>query len=153
MGFIPLSDTKLSNGGGARGLTSSPSIGSQTSHTSTVSRVSERPAISPVLTPQLSSPSNEAQPRFASGVSGVSELDRGHLRGISETSQVSGSSGGLYVTPMETTGRPSAVSPITPPQAGREGVDYLDARATGGEGSPSQNRRSNFSEELGEQGK
>jgi hypothetical protein len=155
MGFIPISASKLSNGGGARGLASSPSVGSQTSHTSSVSRVSERdrPGISPVLPRQPSSPSNEAQARVVSGVSGISETDRGHLRGISETSQVSGSSGGLYITPMETTGRPGVVSPITPPQVGREGADYLGARATGGEGSPSQNRKSNFSEELGEQGK
>ena len=51
-----------------------------------------------------------------------------------------------------------AISPVSPPMAGAEGKDYINARPGGegtfgepggsGGGSPGTNRRSNFSEEL-----
>jgi hypothetical protein len=143
------------------GLTVSNSVASNTSYTtdtSVVSRASQnsatRPVISPTQSPRAISPSTR-DGRIASGVSNVSESDRGHLRGISETSV---STDGAYATPMEAPGvrvtspgdesRPSAVSPLSPPLAVQESRDYLSAGQNSA-GSPSQ-RRSNFSEELDE---
>lgn len=90
-----------------------------------------------------------------SGVSNVSESERGHLRGISETSV---STQGDYATPMESRdrgmrlkdipdrsepvqNRPAVVSPLTPPQ-GTDG-DYMSAGPSSGT-----RRKSNFNEEL-----
>jgi len=121
-----------------------------------------------------------------SGLSNVSESDRKHLRGISETS-VSTNNDLPFVTPLETPGRglgiaseggpnaasergegaasytgipppvpdppirATAVSPLTPPQ-GLEGArDYLGAKnGSSAEKEGVNRRRSNFSEELGD---
>jgi hypothetical protein len=97
--------------------------------------------------------------RIASGVSNVSEADRGHLRGISETSV---STDGNYATPTEggialgglppqTIGRPNVVSPLTPPHGANEAGDYLGAAEPGASSpTPSQRRKSNFAEGLDE---
>jgi hypothetical protein len=98
--------------------------------------------------------------RITSGVSQVSETDRGHLRGISETSV---STDGNYATPMEggialgslppptMTGRPNVVSPLTPPEGSNEAGDYLGATEAGATSpTPSQTRKSNFAEGLDE---
>ena len=98
--------------------------------------------------------------RIASGVSNISDSDRGHLRGISETSV---STDGNYATPMEssiamgglpppTVGvRPNVVSPITPPQRAGEASDYLNAaQGPSAIPMPSQRRKSNFAEGLPE---
>ncbi|KAF8851662.1 hypothetical protein BDZ45DRAFT_678961 [Acephala macrosclerotiorum] len=174
---IPMAIVPNSPASRTRGLAPSTSVTSATSNASSVSHVSDpsnpspqRPPVSPVLS---SSPDGGAvnRDRFVSGVSNVSESDRGHLRGISETS-VSTEDGGMpFVTPMEAPGasrgleignvppavpdppiRTSAVSPLTPPQGvGREGGDYLGAKdGSGGKESPITKRKSNFSEELGE---
>jgi hypothetical protein len=83
-------------------------------------------------------------------VSNLSETDKGHLRGISETSGVSVSTGAGAGAAM--------VSPVSPPRV--EGSDYISARPGGegtfgpgsgeGSGSPASKRRSNFAEELDE---
>ena len=102
----------------------------------------------------------------------MSGTDRGHLRGISETS-VSTQGGGVgarssvggsnYATPMAESiqlrdlptqrgitpeassagGRPGVVSPLTPPDTVNTTGDYLGARSVG-------KRRSNFEERLEE---
>jgi hypothetical protein len=111
-------------------------------------------------TPRPDSPPIGHDNRFISGVSNVSETDRGHLRGISETSL---STDGNYATPMERNeglalhnmpppgppeGRPTVVSPLTPPSAVSEGdgSDYLG----GGRSPGSTRRKSNFEENLDE---
>ncbi|KAK0118301.1 hypothetical protein ONS95_012595 [Cadophora gregata] len=189
-------------------LASSPSVTSQTSQASSISHWSQsdgtaagghRPNISPLPSPRAgSSPSldvqNQGHNRIVSGISNLSDADRGHLRGISETSV---STEGAYATPMERgegmgigtgmvtpqgqgqargqDGRPSAVSPLTPP-TGADSRDYLAAGAGAGAGagtstgaglsrgggngseprsqgslrSESTKRRSNFSEGLDE---
>lgn len=81
-------------------------------------------------------------------MSNLSETDKGHLRGISETSGVSVSTGAGA----------AMVSPVSPPRV--EGSDYISARPGGegtfgpgsgeGSGSPASKRRSNFAEELDE---
>lgn len=83
-------------------------------------------------------------------MSNLSETDKGHLRGISETSGVS----------VATGAGAAMVSPVSPPKV--EGSDYISARPGGeatfgspggsgdGSGSPGGKRKSNFSEELGE---
>jgi hypothetical protein len=83
----------------------SRSTGSQDSHASEVSSDSPRPGISPVATPRTSSPPlgaavgelPENSTRLYSDISNVSDSDRGHLRGISETSV---STDGAFATPM-----------------------------------------------------
>jgi len=170
-GFIPMSS--LSNNKRNR-IVASNSVGSHTSHTSDTSAVSVisqnsrvRPIISPNQSPRANSPAiNDA--RIASGVSNVSDSDRGHLRGISETSV---STDGAYATPMESRDIPisgqtpginttspggdvrqlTTVSPLSPPLAVQESRDYL-AAGQNSAGSPSQ-RKSNFSEELDETGR
>ncbi|KAE8450477.1 hypothetical protein EG329_006207 [Mollisiaceae sp. DMI_Dod_QoI] len=202
----------------------STSVTSATSQASSFSHISEpsspspnpnpsptlqqRPPVSPVLdaSPGANSPSpSGGRDKFVSGLSNVSESDRKHLRGISETS-VSTNNDLPFVTPMETPGRglgvsgasasgggvrgvggsspvinqeteniasssyntvpppvpdppvrASAVSPLTPPHGLGEARDYMGAGKRGGaekEGSSSggglNRRRSNFSEELGE---
>ncbi|KUJ10397.1 uncharacterized protein LY89DRAFT_689663 [Mollisia scopiformis] len=169
----------------SQNLAPSNSITSTTT-TSTLSR----PPVSPVLqnSPRLDGP-GQGREKFISGMSQLSDSDRGHLRGISETSVSTEGGGGVgFVTPLETPGalrglgaagagggegrgegsegmvptkvptpplRGTAVSPLTPPQGtGREGGDYLNASG-GGSASPGAvtRRRSNFSEELGEDGR
>jgi hypothetical protein len=97
-------------------------------------------------------------------MSGISETDRGHLRGISETSV---STVGGYATPMEglgirsraegdatspptgPDGRPLLVSPLTPPEGMQGSGDYLGA-STGTPSNQGPRRKSNFSEGLDE---
>ena len=103
--------------------------------------------------PRPDSPSLGDQ-RILSGVSNISESDRGHLRGISETSI---STDGNYATPMGEHGlalqnlpprqsepgvgpRPGVVSPLTPPDGVERSGDYMMAGST--------KRKSNFNEEL-----
>jgi hypothetical protein len=150
-GLIPLSH--LTNG---RGISHSTSHASQTS---SVSESSYRPNISPSTSPRAESPP-VGDPRIVSGVSNLSETDRGHLRGISETSV---STIGGYPSPSESLGidqgfntapavmeRPLAISPLTPPSAtGPEGRDYLGASSRSHDGLNTR-RRSNFSEGLDE---
>ena len=135
---------------------------SQTSQASTVSRDSHspRPGLSTLYSPRPDSPSLGNENRFLSGVSNVSDTDRGHLRGISETSL---STDGNFATPLERDegltlhnmpphappeGRPNVVSPMTPPSAVSEGEgsDYLG----GGRSPGSTRRKSNFEENLDE---
>jgi len=159
-GFVPLGASKPSR----NGLASSPSVTSQTSHASSVSRISRNsvpnPLISPMQHPRADSPSLGSPAdngRLASGVSNVSETDRGHLRGISETSV---STDGNYTSPMEggialgaiqgATGRPNAVSPVETPSGANEEGDYLSASQGGRASSTLSQRRSNFSEGLDE---
>lgn len=153
-GLIPLAAV---NG---RGVAHSNSVNSHASQTSSVSQGSSyRPNISPTNSPRVDSAHVGGDPRIVSGISNLSESDRGHLRGISETSV---STTGAYATPSEglgvdhgyhtapavLDGRPSAVSPLTPPSAsGPESRDYLGARHPD---SPNPRRRSNFSEGLDE---
>lgn len=165
------------------GLTSSPSSASRSS---TISHLSgSRPGISPIHSPgglpmdssQIGRSSPQPQPRVVSDISAISETERGHLRGISETSV--STDGGLYGTPMEYSNMMSAnlgprgpqpttsfdldrgtlrregevISPLTPPEGVEEsGGDYLGratARAANPDSpqSPTQ-RRSNFEERL-----
>jgi hypothetical protein len=157
-GFIPMSGSKRKS----NGLAASASVTSHTSQASTVSRDSHspRPGLSPLYSARPDSPSLGNENRFLSGVSNVSESDRGHLRGISETSL---STDGNYATPMERgdgsalhsmpphappEGRPNVVSPLTPPGAisEGEGSDYLG----GGRSPGSTRRKSNFEENLDE---
>jgi hypothetical protein len=121
-------------------------------------------------TPRPDSPPLSENARFLSGVSNVSETDRGHLRGISEASV---STEGNYATPMERGEgreglalqnmppaggvhelRPNVVSPLTPPSGVGEGEgnDYLGAGQGGSQQSPtgSTRRKSNFAESLDE---
>src|SRR4051812_26090516 len=158
VGFTPISGSQRKS----NGLAASASVTSHTSQASTVSRDSQspRPGISPMHTPRPDSPPLGGDNRFLSGVSNVSETDRGHLRGISETSV---STDGNYATPLERgeglalqnmpprappEGRPNVVSPLTPPSAISDGdsSDYLGAGRSPG----STRRRSNFEENLDE---
>lgn len=109
--------------------------------------------------PQISRGNSPTIPdqRIVSGVSNISETDRSHMRGISETSV---STIGAYATPSEGLGmadhgsntapavmdRPTAGSPVTPLSATGFG-DY--PLAQNGPDSPNP-RRSNFSEGLPE---
>ena len=109
--------------------------------------------------PRADSPSLGGAPdnmRITSGVSNVSETDRGHLRGISETSV---STDGNYATPMEglglgglpPSGAGRVVSPLTPPDGANEAGDYLGASEAGGSSpTPNQRKKSNFAEGLDE---
>jgi hypothetical protein len=169
-GFVPLSAAGLA-AKNRNGIAHSPSTGSHASHasqTSSISRMShtsaQRPGISPVHTPRADSPSlgesaagAEGRPRVGSQISVVSDSERGHLRGISDTSV---STEGNYATPMDPptstpretvvetpSGRPGAVSPLTPPQPVHESGDYLGAGSPGSGGSK---RKSQFSEKLDE---
>jgi len=164
-GFTPLSGHHTSSASRRKHLAPSPSVTSQTSQASTVSRDSSslrlpgRPGISPMHTTRADSPPL-GDGRILSGVSNVSETDRVHLRGISETS-VSTENNGNYTAPMEQTGghvparvpdntRPNVVSPLTPPH-GVESSDYLDAGDHQATSSPtSVRRKSNFAEGLDE---
>lgn len=101
-GFVPLHGQR---GGGLR---PSPSVASHNSETSTVSHISSipptRPSVSPFASPNYSPshshdnspPSPETSRRVVSDMSEISESQRGHLRGISETSV---STIGDYATP------------------------------------------------------
>ncbi|KAH6666293.1 hypothetical protein B0J14DRAFT_620459 [Halenospora varia] len=139
------------------------------------SQPSPRPGPSPILggsTPRADSPplgSNSRRPRIGSAISGVSESDRGHLRGISDTSV--STDGGVYATPMERRAvgghgeglgivspetpsdpaRAAALSPLTPPTGVGEGPggDYL-GRGLASNSGGTQKRKSNFSEKLDE---
>ncbi|KAG0649494.1 Kelch repeat-containing [Hyphodiscus hymeniophilus] len=157
-GFVPL-------GVGRSNLAASPSVTSQTSQASTVSRDSHhsRPAVSPMQHTRADSPSLGGlpeNPRITSGVSIISDSDRGHLRGISETSV---STDGVYATPLESgvalgglppltvEKRPNVVSPLTPSHGSNEASEYLDASpASPTSPTPSQRRKSNFAEGLPE---
>jgi len=177
-GFVPLATQTSKRYPDA--VHSSPSVTSHTSRASTVSRDSHspRPGISPMATPRPDSPplNDSARAGFLSGVSNVSENDRGHLRGISETSVSSdGQRGGgsEYATPMEHglllrdlpspiehpesahggqgIGTRGVVSPLTPPEgSGRE--DYIGGGSSQnpGNGNGRQRRKSNFAEGLDE---
>ncbi|KAL5318176.1 hypothetical protein ACEPPN_013235 [Leptodophora sp. 'Broadleaf-Isolate-01'] len=175
-GFVALGQSNGHSRNSGGGLASSPSVTSQTSQASSISHWSQseaaagRPNISPLPSPKAgSSPSLDAQHRIVSGISNLSETDRGHLRGISETSV--STDGGAHATPIERLDlsspqtqnqvqtpaqdggglRPSAVSPITPPTA-LESRDYLGVGRSPASPSESQStkRRSNFSEGLDE---
>jgi hypothetical protein len=143
-GLVPLA--LLSRNSAQGGLTSSPSVASHTSATSTISNISGRHPSNPAISPIAPSPNSPEEGRIISGVSNLSETDKGHLRGISETSGVS----------VATGSGAAAISPLSPPKV--EGGDYISAKAGGegtsgpndGSGSPGSKRRSNFSEELGE---
>jgi hypothetical protein len=160
-GFVPVSSPTSRASPSPKGvLTASPSVASHTSGTSSVSHTSGRHPSNPAISPIVPSPNSphevrDEEGRIVSGVSNLSETDRGHLRGISETS-------GVSVDPPVVAG--TAISPLSPP-AVAEGADYLSARSTGegtfgdasgsgsGSGSPGTKRRSNFSEELDERKK
>ncbi|KAG9236167.1 hypothetical protein BJ875DRAFT_372696 [Amylocarpus encephaloides] len=173
-GFVPLTASSLNQR--SSGLDHSTSRGSHISHNSSVSADSSpRPAISPAGTPRADSPPPGAaigelpeRPHLHSGVSGVSEGERGHLRGISETSV---STDGAYATPMgipdssvqgqvtsqqvmaPPTSEPNRlggiVSPMTPTAGTGESGDYLGTGLAGNSGgSPSVKRKSQFSEKL-----
>ena len=152
-GFTPLA--LLSRDAPQGGLTSSPSVASHTSATSTISNVSARHPSNPAISPIAPSPNSPEEGRIISGVSNLSETDKGHLRGISETSGVSVATAAAGATGSTGAGM---VSPVSPPKV--EGADYLSAKGgAGGEGtfgpndgsgSPGSKRRSNFSEELDE---
>jgi len=79
----------------------------------------------------------------------VSDSERGHLRGISDTSV---STEGNFATPMDMPmaetpgGRPGAISPLTPPHV--EGGDYLGVGSSPASGGSK--RKSQFSEKLDE---
>jgi len=134
---------------------------STTSHSSSVSQESNpnRLPVSPMNAPRPDSPSL-GDPRITSGVSDVSHTDRGHLRGISETS-VSTDGGGNYAAvpasqqqaipevheESEAKRRPGVVSPMTPPDMVNISNDYMGARGTP---ATSSTRRSNFAEKLDE---
>ncbi|RDL33728.1 uncharacterized protein BP5553_08096 [Venustampulla echinocandica] len=160
-GFVPMATGKAAaSGRHPNGLAHSPSTGSHVSQTSSVSRNSNgsgRPGISPVATPRADSPSLGqvgTRSRIASDLSDFSETDRGHLRGISETSV---STDGAYAAPPQlpesaapaptepptvtvtseedpTPAPLSVVSPLTPPQVTHESGDYIGAGATGSAG-------------------
>jgi len=151
MGGTNRQSSTASNINRDRGLTASPSIASHNSRASDVSRDSyvSRPAMSPLVVARPDSPSLGDQ-RMTSGVSNVSESDRGHLRGISETSV---STQGEYATPMalssipprqteRTDGPRGVVSPLTPPLGLEASGDYMTHGSSGGR------RKSNFNEEL-----
>ncbi|KAH8586853.1 hypothetical protein B0O99DRAFT_585342 [Bisporella sp. PMI_857] len=134
---------------------------SEESHSQTLGR----PGISPLPTPRVDSPSLGDQ-RITSGVSEISGIDRGHLRGISETSV---STEGNYATPAAeglgirgpspaspreedlsgsgVAARPGVVSPLTPPDGIGEGQDYL---TSGAAAQANPKRKSNFAERLEE---
>ena len=160
-GFVPL-------GAGRNKLAASPSVTSHTSQVSTVSRDSHhshsRPAVSPMQHAGVDSHSEGGTPeniRVTSGVSNISDSDRGHLRGISETSV---STDGNYATPMESglavgglpppivEGRPYTEGLLTPPKVAGEASDYLGATQASpiSRPPPNQRRKSNFAEGLPE---
>ncbi|TVY82831.1 Kelch repeat-containing protein [Lachnellula suecica] len=174
-GFVPLSEAGLASKN-RKGMVKSQSPGSHASQTSSISLMShisaQRPGISPVHAPRADSPSlgesaagADGRNRVGSGFSDVSESDRGHIRGISDTSV---STEGGFATPMEernntsapgsrivetlvsptrpSASRPGAVSPLTPPHPVDESGGYLAA----GRGSPGGKRKSQFSEKLDE---
>jgi len=157
--MVPLSSSKP-----RRGPSNASSVVSSAS--------SHRPPISPIGRADSPSLGNDFNPRITSGVSDVSGTERGHLRGISETSVStqggpgarSSVGGSNYATPMaeniqlrdlpaargptpETGGRPGVVSPLTPPDMVNLSGDYLGARTV--DHAPA-NRRSNFEEKLDE---
>lgn len=142
-GMIPLSALSI----GGSGVVHS---NSHASHTSNASSVSGTSMGFPLANSPL--PSN---PRIVSGVSNVSETDRGHLRGISNTSvsTYGTPSEGLtmnqgYHTAPAAMERAIAVSPLTPPSATvPESMEYLRATTPR---SPNSKRKSNFSEGLDE---
>merc|ERR1711939_871521 len=93
-GFVALG-SKTNGHSRNGGLASSPSVTSQTSQASSISHWSQsdgaghRPNISPLPSPRAGSspsPDLQNQNRIVSGISNLSDTDRGHLRGISETS-------------------------------------------------------------------
>ena len=114
--------------------------------------------------PRADSPSLGAPPdnmRITSGVSNISETDRGHLRGISETNV---STDDNYATPMESgirlgtlpppiQGRSNVVSPLTPPHGANETGDYLGATSAEASSPTPSQRKSNFAEGLDEANK
>ncbi len=77
---------------------------------------------------------------FASGVSNVSDSDRGHLRGISETSVSTDGATGVQELGDGERGLAGLVSPVSPP-IGSEGADFIGA------GGSVPRRKSNFQEE------
>jgi hypothetical protein len=147
-GFTPLALSGGASRNSPKGLSSSPSVASNTSAASSVSHVSGRHPSIPAISPVATSPNSPEEERIISGVSNLSETDKGHLRGISETSGVS----------ISTSAGAAMVSPVSPPRV--EGSDYISARPGGegtfgpgsgeGSGSPASKRRSNFAEELDE---
>ena len=178
-GFVPLNTPTAAKSN----LHSTSSATSHTSRASSVSRESHspRPGLATIArsdSPPLGS-NDSTRVGFLSGVSSVSESDRGHMRGISETSVSSdGQRGGSeYATPMEfghgANGTPvlrdlpspaahsieegdgrgarrNVVSPLTPPD-GREAAGYMGSGSRNpGAASPGGGRRSNFAEGLDE---
>jgi hypothetical protein len=147
-GFTPLALSGGASRNSPKGLSSSPSVASNTSATSSVSHISGRHPSNPAISPVATSPNSPEEGRIISGVSNLSETDKGHLRSISETSGVSISTGAGA----------AMVSPVSPPRV--EGSDYISARpgdegtfgpgSGEGSGSPASKRRSNFAEELDE---
>ncbi|KAL3428465.1 kelch repeat protein [Phlyctema vagabunda] len=172
-GFVPMSG----NDRPQYRLTSSPSSASRSSTISHISRSSgPRPGISPTQSPILraDSPSlgrTSPQPasRVVSDMSGISDNERGHLRGISEASI--SSAGDSFATPGEfgsgsgngmsaNLGRPApekygssnslregVVSPITPPEGVNDhSGDYIGVPRA--QSQDSMRRRSHFEERL-----
>ncbi|KAH8884777.1 hypothetical protein GQ53DRAFT_770595 [Thozetella sp. PMI_491] len=130
---------------------------------------SESPAPgSPGVEPSQAQAAPATSRHFESGVSGVSSVDRAHLRQISDTTVSSVQSGGFAMHPAPTSvpapvpeqvtpGSPSlsatpSEGPVSPPSAGVvDGIDYITARrslgSNGGNGTGSSPlRRSVFQE-------
>ena len=161
-GFVPLANKPR------RGPSNASSLVSSTS--------SHRPPISPIGRPDSPPLGNDSNPRITSGVSDVSGTDRGHLRGISETSVstqgggVGGGGGGVssvggsnYATPMAEDiplrDLPAARGPTPEASTGRPGVvsplTPPDTVNTTGDylgarntGNAAAKRKSNFEERL-----
>ena len=157
-GFVPLAHKPR------RGPSNASSVVSSAS--------SQRPPISPIGRPDSPSLGNDSNLRITSGVSDVSGTDRGHLRGISETS-VSTQGGGEgakssrgvsnNATPMNEdgalkdlplargatpeAGKQGVVSPLTPPDVANTTGDYLGSKSGG---ATAGRRKSNFEERLEE---
>lgn len=156
-GMTPITGVRaFTHTNGRMGIQHSNSVGSDTSG---ISYTSSNPRVSPLNSPCADS-LIDVHPHFMSGVSNMTDSERGHLRGISETSV---STTGGYESPADV-GAPQhfghgspvdmgdrdrerpMINPLTPPSTmGLEGRDYSGGRSTG-----SSRRRSNFSEELDE---
>jgi hypothetical protein len=147
-GFVPITPKSR-----VAALSASPSNASRTSEgSSVVSGVSDRPAVSPV---QREGSQSSNKNRVLSGVSNLSETDKGHLRGISETSISTDGQASARDLPAEAGSssataddRPRVVSPLTPPAGSTANNDYIGA---GVHSEGSLRRKSNFEERLDEE--
>jgi len=161
LGFVHFSGSNNDYQSSRSQIAHSPWGASNVSRTSIVSGTSRhRPSISPTSPTRADSLTlNETgigRTRIGSDLSSVTESERNHMRGISETSvSVDGSE--VYPTPGERSSpipmagyqRPGVVSPVTPPEVVGEGEgDYVGVHGT--IGSADGRRRSNFSEKLDE---